>query len=195
MTESGGRRQDPGTASSAARLGAASRVVPPIERLVEEHGSFVHRFLRRLGVASSDVEDEAIEVFVRVHARLADFDPTKPMRPWLAAFVVRVASESRRRTRNRPVPSSDRSDPVEPSANPEESAADAQKRARLGAALDGLSDEQRVVLVMAFIEGMTMPEIAEILSIPLNTGYSRLRLARDELKAVLADLRPSGGRR
>lgn len=168
---------------------------PSIERWLDEHGDFVHRFLLRLGVAAADVEDEAIEVFFRAHVRLSDYDETRPVRPWLAGFAVRVASESRRRARARPSAPWRGPEPVAPGQSPEELAADAQRRARLAAALDQLSDEQRVVLVMAFVEGMTMPEIVEVLGIPLNTGYSRLRLARDALKDLVADLRPERGGR
>lgn len=173
---------------------ATSHAEHSIERWIEAHGDFVHRFLRRLGVSEADVEDEAIEVFYRAHVRIGDYDPAKPVRPWIAGFVVRVASESRRRARARPSASVDGHDPVEPRRGPEELAADAERRERLAAALDRLADEQRTVLVMAFVEGMTMPEIAEILGIPLNTGYSRLRLARDALKVALADLRPTSTR-
>jgi RNA polymerase sigma-70 factor (ECF subfamily) len=48
------------------------------------------------------------------------------------------------------------------------------------------------VLVLHEIEEMTAPEIAEILGIPLNTVYSRLRIARIELEQALA---PIGGAR
>ena len=44
--------------------------------------------------------------------------------------------------------------------------------------LDTLSDDQRVVLVLAEIEGMTAPEISEVTGVGLNTVYTRLRRAR-----------------
>jgi len=44
--------------------------------------------------------------------------------------------------------------------------------------LEQLSDERRVVFVLAELEQMSMPQIATMLRIPLNTAYSRLRLAR-----------------
>lgn len=194
MTDREAPDQSGGVAASTEPSREGVRVGASIERWIEEHGDFVHRFLRRLGVSEADVEDEAIEVFYRAHVRIGDYDPTKPARPWIAGFAVRVASESRRRARARPSASVDGHDPVEPRRGPEELAADAERRERLAAALDRLADEQRTVLVMAFVEGMTMPEIAEILGIPLNTGYSRLRLARDALKVALADLRPTSPR-
>jgi RNA polymerase sigma-70 factor (ECF subfamily) len=57
---------------------------------------------------------------------------------------------------------------------------------RLDAALESIEVGRRAVLVLHEIEEMTAPEIANVLSIPLNTVYSRLRVARAELEASLA---------
>jgi RNA polymerase sigma-70 factor, ECF subfamily len=43
-----------------------------------------------------------------------------------------------------------------------------------------LDDEKRTVFVMAELEEMSPNEIAEVLSIPVNTVYSRLRVAREQ---------------
>ena len=62
---------------------------------------------------------------------------------------------------------------------------------QLDAALETIDVGRRAVLVLHEIEEMTAPEIAQVLSIPLNTVYSRLRVARLELEAALA--RQGGG--
>ena len=46
--------------------------------------------------------------------------------------------------------------------------------------LEALDDEKREVFVLAELEQMTAPEIAAALAIPVNTVYSRLRMAREE---------------
>jgi len=57
--------------------------------------------------------------------------------------------------------------------------------------LDRLDDDKRAVFVLAELEQMTAPEIAEALSVNLNTVYSRLRAARaafeDALQVSLSD--------
>ena len=58
--------------------------------------------------------------------------------------------------------------------------------ARLDAALSMLDLDRRAVLVLHEIEEMTAPEIAQVLNIPLNTVYSRLRVAREKLEGALA---------
>ena len=68
-----------------------------------------------------------------------------------------------------------------------------ERREALGVldrALATIEVARRAVLVLHEIEEMTAPEIAEVLGIPLNTVYSRLRVARVELEAALAPVEP-----
>ncbi len=59
---------------------------------------------------------------------------------------------------------------------------------QLDRALETIEVGRRAVLVLHEIEEMTAPEIAKAMSLPLNTVYSRLRVAREELEvALLAD--------
>jgi RNA polymerase sigma-70 factor (ECF subfamily) len=56
-------------------------------------------------------------------------------------------------------------------------------------ALDALGEEQRATFIMADLEGMTVPEIAAVLNVNLNTVYSRLRAARREVNRRLEAIR------
>lgn len=73
---------------------------------------------------------------------------------------------------------------------PDAQLAAAQDRALVLAALETLDHERRVVFVAAEIEELSMPEVAAALGIPLNTGYTRLRLARADFAAAVGRLRP-----
>jgi RNA polymerase sigma-70 factor (ECF subfamily) len=61
--------------------------------------------------------------------------------------------------------------------------------------LEQRGEEKAVVFVMAELEGMTVPEIAELVGANVNTVYSRLRTARQEFNQALSRLRAteSGG--
>jgi len=63
-----------------------------------------------------------------------------------------------------------------------------EQRALLRAALDAMDIESRALLVAHHVDGVAVPEIADALGIPLNTAYSRLRLARTKLAAATNDL-------
>jgi RNA polymerase sigma-70 factor (ECF subfamily) len=156
--------------------------------LYDTHVDFVWRNLRRLGVREADAEDRMQEVFVVAHRRFDEFeDRGHGPRAWLFQIVLRVASDARRHRRRHP------EDPdggyAMGRASIDACQHDAMLRreqlSRLDAALDTIDVGRRAVLVLHEIEEMTAPEIAQVLGIPLNTVYSRLRVGRAELEQAL----------
>lgn len=159
--------------------------------LYQEHVGFVWRNLRRLGVADRDVEDKVQEVFVVAHRRWDAFeDRGHGPRAWLFQILLRVASDARRHRRRHPV------DPDGGVAEERQFVEAPQARAvakrealdLLDRALETIDVSRRAVLVLHEIEQMTAPEIARTLEVPLNTVYSRLRVARVELEQELVRL-------
>lgn len=177
--------------------------VPPegrFTKLYEENFDFVWRSLRMLGVQQEAVDDAAQDVFLVAHRRLDTFEWRSSARTWLFAIAVRVVADYRR-SRRRKMRLLDRvmHTPVEPSRTPFDAAVSSERRDALLFALDGLSDEQRAVFVLADIEELSAPEIASALDVKLNTVYSRLRSARKLMAERLAQLNalasepPAGG--
>jgi RNA polymerase sigma-70 factor (ECF subfamily) len=157
--------------------------------LYDDHVDFVWRNLRRLGVHESDIEDRTQEVFVVAHRRFDEFeDRGHGPRAWLFQIVLRVASDARRHRRRHPEDPDGGDATGRASVDPTQGDALARREAlcQLDAALETVDVGRRAVLVLHEIEEMTAPEIAQVLSIPLNTVYSRLRVARLELEAALA---------
>jgi RNA polymerase sigma-70 factor (ECF subfamily) len=68
----------------------------------------------------------------------------------------------------------------------------AEDRKLVLAALDAIEMDRRAVFVLYEIDEVPMEEVARSLGIPVNTGYSRLRLARAEFAAAVKRLRPNG---
>lgn len=172
---------------------ASASPVPPrpsFRELFESEVEYVWRSLRRLGVREADVEDVAHEVFLAVYHHLGDYDPRRPVRPWLFGFALRHALRYRDQARFRRERGGLDWEPVDEMPGPEAQLASAQARQLVLAALEQLPMERRAVFVMAEIEGHGMPEIAAALEIPLNTGYSRLRLARAEFRRAVESLHP-----
>lgn len=154
-----------------------------------EHFAFVWRGARRLGVRESALDDVVQEVFVIVHRRLAGFEGRSSLRTWLFGITLRVVRDHRRAAKRRPTEADAAVDPDEmraTTASPAESAERAEAVRVLHRLLDELHDERREVFVMAELEQMTMPEIAEALGINLNTAYARLRIARQEFEQAVA---------
>ena len=172
---------------------------PSFDAVYEAEFPFVCNSLRRLGAGPPDVADLAQEVFVIVLRRLCDFDTSRALRPWLFGIAYRVLVDDRRLARHRREwlgATHDWNDWNGPKTSADGSAATDARHLVLDA-LRVLDVEQRAVLTLHDIEEFTMPQISEALQLPLNTGYSRLRLARERfgrevrrLKAKRHEVRP-----
>ena len=133
------------------------------------------------------LEDEALEVFLRVQGALAEYDPTRSIRP----CDCRIRLSRCLRISAPPAPPL-RTDGLQLHGRdvrvPEQSAAEGEERASVTAALDRVEVDRRAVLVLHDVYGYTIPEVAANCDIPLNTAYSRLRLARAEFAQALRRL-------
>ena len=174
---------------------------PDFPTLYRSEFAYVWNTLRRLGAPSRDLEDLAHDLFVVVHRHLPEYDRSQPLRPWLFGIAIRVLSDYRRTSAASYQPRAARSrlrvaDQAIDGAPPQdEKSAEAQvagQRCSLEA-LDRLDFDRRVVLVMHDLDEISVPEIAAILEIPLNTAYSRLRLARVDVVAAVRRRGARGG--
>jgi RNA polymerase sigma factor (sigma-70 family) len=115
--------------------------------------------------------------------RWADYDTERPLRPWLAGIAFKVAHDYRRRS-GREVPGG-LVDAEDQAPGAEEHLASSRARTLVLRALASLPEKQRTIIVMHDLDGASMREIADLLSVPLFTAYSRLRSARQAFaKAV-----------
>lgn len=165
------------------------------EALLEPHVEHLYRLawrLTRSDAASEDlVQDVLIKLF-RIQGQIANLQQP---RPWLARVLYREYVDRWRRERLAPVNLSEMDSPdggesridqeIDPAADPERAAADAQLRERLLGALDQLSEEHRTVLMFHDVEGYTMDELCTVLSLPLGTVKSRIHRARARLRETL----------
>ena len=159
-------------------------------KLFEGEFAYVWNTLRRLGVVEKDRRDVAQEVFVVVYQKLGEFDRTRPVRPWLFGISYRIALRHRSLARHK---GEVLGDADAPSSNNPQTLTLARERERLvHHAIERIDLHRRGVFVLAEIDGLSAPEIAETLEIPLNTVYSRLRLARADFAQAVADLGEEG---
>src|SRR5688572_22496188 len=153
------------------------------EAVVAEHGPYLWRVLRRLGVRAADVEDVWQETFIVVHRKLGGFEGRSSVRTWLSAIAVRVASDYRNRAHRRREQATDElpeAGGVHGSQHDE--LVDRQRRELLDKLIAELKPEQRDVLVLYEFAELPMNEVAEALGCPLQTAYSRLHAARKALE-------------
>jgi RNA polymerase sigma-70 factor (ECF subfamily) len=159
---------------------------PDVRAVFQAECGYVWKSLQRLGVRPADLEDTVHEVFITFHRRLDQYDSTRPIRPWLFAIAVRVASDYRKRAHRRYEVVGDERE-VAGNDRPDDAAEINEKRRIVMAALERLEPDRRAVLILHDIDGVSMPDIANSLAIPLNTGYSRLRLARRDFATAVEE--------
>lgn len=152
-----------------------------------EH-AYVHRSLLRLGVPARDAEDLTHDAFVIVHRKLASYDRSRPLRPWLCAIAARVASNYRRLARHRLEHMDGAIELLDLGVRADVQLEQRDARALLLQALNAVDDDRRPLLIMVDLDETSVPDAALALEIPLNTAYSRLRIARAELTAAVRRL-------
>ncbi|MBT8491451.1 MAG: RNA polymerase sigma factor [Deltaproteobacteria bacterium] len=136
---------------------------------------YVWRTCARLGIDERDLADAVHDVFVVAYRKRDSFERERPARPWLFGIARRVAADRRRRQGRVVVLDFEQHSPPT-----DEAAALALRRA-----MKRLPDQQLEAFVLFDLEGYSAPEVAEMLGLAVNTVYSRVRLARERLAAIL----------
>lgn len=156
------------------------------DALYGEHFEFVWRTLRRLAVRPEDLDDAAQDVFIVFLRRRAEFRRESSYRTWLFGIASNVAHQYRRKASRQahttPVTESQHT----PHPSPLEQASSSEALRVIDAFLTSLDDSKRDVFILAELEQMSAPEIAEALGVKLNTVYSRLRAARQAFQQLLS---------
>lgn len=154
-------------------------------------GSLVNAYegkLFNVALQITGSRDDAMDVtqsaFVKAYEKLHTFDPSYRFFSWIYRITVNEALNLRLR---RPHPSALDSDPVAATPDPEQASYSAEVSRTVHQALEGLSQELRVLVVLKHLQGLSYREIAAILGIPEQRVKSRLFTARQKLRNILAD--------
>lgn len=126
-----------------------------------------------------------------VHARLPTFhiEGSADIRTWLFTICLNIVRNYRRRAVHRREVSTDVVPEHSQSPTQEEHIDQSRAALRLARLLGALDENKRIVFVMHDLEGIEMREIVDTLGVPLQTGYSRLRAARQRLEEAIAQER------
>lgn len=169
-------------------------VPPSFDEVYEKQVDFLWRSARSLGVPPSAIDDVLQDVFLVVHRRLCEFEGRASIRTWLVRILVRVISQHRRRFRRKEDLAELPDEVIDArGGDPYDEVARVQAVRMLETILDSMDPDQRTVFVLAEVEQLPVPEIADALEVKLNTAYSRLRLARRTYERELTRIRAKDG--
>jgi len=166
------------------------------QALYERHFDFVWRTLRHLGVREADLSDACQEVFIIVHRRLPSFEERAKVTTWLFRICANMARDRRRLAHVRSEVLGDEA--IDDAVRRRDPTTELERQDKLAAfegALKSMSFDQRAAFILFEIEGLTGPEAAAALEVPLPTAYSRLRLARQAFLSAVQQARSEAPQR
>jgi RNA polymerase sigma-70 factor, ECF subfamily len=175
---------------SGGSQGEHARDMGQFAEIYRTYFSFVWSCTRRFGISESELEDVVQEIFVVIHARLHTLERSEALRSWIYGIVRRTAGTYHRAKRARVAHveafrfEPELTYPHMPS--PLDLAEQSDQTRLLWSLIEQLDPPKREAFVLAELDDMTAPEIAAATNVPLNTVYSRIRVARQELEQALA---------
>lgn len=172
--------------TGTAAYDAGQGQMPSWSELVSEHADSVYRLAYRLSGNPQDAEDLTQETFMRVFRSLHKYQPGT-FEGWLHRITTNLFLDlvrHRSRIRMEALPEDyDRVPGTEPT--PEQAFNTANLDPTLQAALDELSPDFRVAVVLCDVVGMSYDEIAATLGVKMGTVRSRIHRGRSQLRAYL----------
>lgn len=165
-----------------------------LEALIIRYQPRVFRFGLKMCRNADDAGDIVQETLLALARKIGGFRGDASVATWLFAIARNACIRRRRRSKFAPareeslerLDAGQRDDLADPSAGPERAAFGHELEARLTAAIDALEPGQREVLVLRDVEGLSAPEVAEVLGIQVDAVKSRLHRARVAVRARLA---------
>ena len=154
-------------------------------KLVHAYQGIAFRTAYLIAGGATEAEDAAQEGFVKAWRALGRFRPGAPFKPWLLRIVANEA-HNRRRSAGRRARLAFRAAAAEPSGDaapsPEASVLDSERRTELLAAVNGLPEDQRLVVALRYFAGLSEDEVGETLGIAPGTVKSRTSRALERLR-------------
>lgn len=164
----------------------------PLGVVYRIHASYLRRTVQRLGVPAQDVDDVMHEVFLVLRRKQAPSLATEGARAWLGGVARGVVANwrrgRRRSTRRLEMLNESPFSQAEP-VDPERALQRQSDVFFVHAVLERMTTTQRTVLELSLSDELSGKDLADHLGVPLQTAYSRLRLARESFRRLATDLR------
>lgn len=157
--------------------------------LVQRHQRAVYRWAKACAPDEASAQDILQETFLEAWRGATSFQGQGSARAWLLGIARHQAARHRRKRSAQALPQDSlealgqRAGWGEPS--PEAQAITQERLRRLRAALEALPPQDREILLLRDLEGLTGPEAAQVLGLELSTTKTRLHRARLRLMAAL----------
>ena len=159
-----------------------------VRQVVSQYSGAVQTIARSMLSSPELVAEVVQQTFVKAWRASASYDESRELKPWLYSIARRTAIDVVRRE-SRPTAGA-HEQPVETAVTPM-TFERTWEIYEIRQALDELPAEERVVMRMSFLIGMTHEQIAAELNIPVGTVKSRTGRAKKRLAVALGHLGPA----
>lgn len=169
--------------------------VAAFEQLIEAYQKKVYNLALRMTGNQEDAADLAQEAFIRVFRSISGFKEQSSFSTWIYRITTNVCLDEIRKRKNRKVISIDedihmddgemKRQIVSDDPLPDKMAERAELRNIVNDAINSLPEDQKVVITLRDLNGLSYEEIAQVLGIPGGTVKSRINRARQALRNVL----------
>jgi RNA polymerase sigma-70 factor (ECF subfamily) len=168
---------------------ASSDAPRDCEELMLTYYDFVYRLANSYLLDGDEAEDVAQETFIQANLHLDRFEPGTSMKSWLVKIALNLCRSRYRRKKAR-----QRLQEVlkvitfhlsSASPSTEDAVIQNERGRSLKAAVEALDEKHRLPVLLRYVHGLSVPEIARALDVNEGTVYSRLHYAHQKLRARL----------
>ena len=173
--------------------------VAAFEELIEGYQKKIFNLAYRIIGNYDDAADMAQEALIRIFRSIASFKEQSSFSTWIYRITTNVCLDEIRKRKNKKVVSLDEeirmedgeikrqfmSDDIQPDAAAEQK----ELRTMVNNAINSLPEDQRIVITLRDIQGLSYDEISTVLDCPSGTVKSRINRARQALKNILSTKR------
>lgn len=163
------------------------------EEIYAQVAPIIKKYMMSKGADAVTAEELAQEALARVWNKAASYDPSKgtPV-TWVFGIARNLRIDRLRRERvwrfTQELPESHK-EQASPDPSAEQMVGERQRRARVRQAVSKLPQDQREVIELSFLGGLSHSEISTRLAIPIGTVKSRIRAAYQNLRPLLKNHR------
>jgi RNA polymerase sigma-70 factor (ECF subfamily) len=161
-----------------------------IERMIFLYSTELFRLEHAILRDPDEAEDALQKTFIRAANSFNHYQPGTNFKAWLFTIAINICRGVLRKQKIREafvsLIKSEQHNPY-PILNPEEIILLKESDKSLWSAVELLDDKHRLVVLLRYQQGLLVPDISRILSIPEKTVYTRLYNAFRKLKGLLAE--------
>jgi len=153
--------------------------------IVDKHADAVYSLAQYILRSKEDAKDAVQETLLKVHRNYHQFDASRNLKNWITAITVNCCRDILRKRKSTPS-----GEPMDPEQFPDKKQGREQVETALlvEEVLDRLNPDHRVSLLLFYMEGKTIKELAQIQGVPQVVVKVRLYRARKAAQKILMEM-------